>query len=126
MERTRKLPVGHDPKKPTRKLGHMVPKFVLGIEGAGFVSVDSEKEAEIGRVVYLGCDVSSADIVAKMKKKGPLLLRESEVIQRLDRFLQLLREFKIGYLVKAEVSGGEFSLVLVSTFSALSKPVPLP
>jgi|GEM_PF-5560251 len=126
MQTTRKLPVGHDPKKPSRKLGHMVPKFVLGIDGAGFVAVDSGKESEIGRVVYLGVDVSSADILAKVKKKGPVVLTDAEVIRRLDRFLTLLQEFKIGHLVSADVVGGELRLSLVATFSGLSKPIALP
>ena len=126
MQTTRKLPVGHDTKKPSRKLGHMVPKFVLGIDGAGFVAVDSDKESAVGRVVYLGVDVSSADILAKVKKKGPVVLTDAEVIRRLDRFLVLLQDFKIGYLVSADVSGGELRLTLVATFAALSKPVALP
>ena len=125
MPKTRKLPVGFDPTKPNRRIGHVIPKSTLGIVGGGFIAVDAQKEAAIGRVVYLGRDVTSADILKKAKEAHRLGIPESEAIRRLDLFLASLEEFKIGHLMRC-VTGSEFRLELVSEFSAQSKPIPLP
>ncbi len=125
MTLTKKLPVGFDPKKPTRRIGHVVPKSTLGLSGSGFIAVDSPKEAEIARLVYLGRDVASADILKKAKEVHRLNIPESEAIRRLDRFLTLIDAFKIGHLVRCAAKE-ELSLEAVSDFSSYSKPLPLP
>lgn len=126
MQKTRKLPVGYDPKRPNKKLGHMVPRFVVGLPGDGFVAVDSPKESSLGHIVYLGVDVTSADIWTKMEKSGLCSLPRSEVLARLDSFLEMLQQFKIGYIVSAAAPEGVLKLSLVSTFTPMSKPSPLP
>lgn len=125
MSQTKKLPVGFDPKKPNRRIGHVVPMYALGLAGNRFVAVDNPKEVEIGRLVYLGRDVASADILKKVKAVHNLSMSDSELIRRLDHFLTLLEEFKIGQLVRC-VNGDELRLAVVSEISAYSKPLPLP
>jgi hypothetical protein len=125
MPQTKKLPVGLDPKKPNRRIGHVVPKSTLGLAGDGFIAVDSQKEVAIGRMVYLGRDVASADILKKVKEVHRLPIPDSNALQRLDRFLALLEGFKVGHLVRCVTKEG-LRLEAVPEHSAYSKPLPLP
>jgi len=125
MPQTKRLPVGFDPNKPNRRIGHVVPKWTLGLAGDGFLAVDSPKEALIGRMVYLGREVASADILKKITEFHQLAIPRSEAMQRLDRFLALLEKFKIGHLVRCVIDEG-LRLESVPEISAFSKPLPLP
>jgi len=102
-----------------------VPKWTLGLNGGGFVAVDSPKEAAIGRMVYLGRDVTSSDILKKVSEVHRLGLAESEACRRLDVFLTLLDQFKIGHLVRC-ASDEPLRLEPVPELSAHSKSLPLP
>ena len=125
MPQTKKLPVGFDPKKPNRRIGHLVPKWTLGLTGGGFVAVDSQKDAAVGRMAYHGRDVTSADILKKVKTVRQLSIPDSESLRRLDVFLSLLEPLKIGHLTRC-VDEESFRVEEVPELSSYSKPLPLP
>lgn len=109
-----------------RRIGHCVPNYTLGFFGNAFTVVDAQKESAIGRIVYLGCDVTSTNILEKIKKNHFLVISDAEVIRRLDDFLVQLQAFKIGHLVRCVTTHDSLKLELVAAFSPFSKPVPLP
>jgi hypothetical protein len=93
---------------PSTRSEHLVP--CLSEKKPLFVGVNTGKEYATGAVSYLGRDVSTADILAKLDLSSSEAKRARPI---LDEYLTQLQQFKIGNVL---------SLSWVGIFKKLVEP----
>ncbi len=122
---TKKLLVTFDQAKPDGGAGD----FLVPVREEGrprFVGLRSGKAADLGRMVFVGKEVTVNDLFAKLVDSGHKVGSVDQTVGMLGDYLEMLQEHKIGNVIEIQaVAGGtsRFRLVKVAnTPSGAMKP----
>jgi hypothetical protein len=100
---TKKLLVAFDPSDPDAGAGD----FVVPVSEEGqisFVGLRSKKPSALGRMVYVGKDITVNDLFAKLVDSGRKIPSVNQTIKMLTDYVITLQEHKIGNILSVETT----------------------
>ena len=103
---TKKLLVAFDPSRADIATSDFVVP-ILGPEGVEFFGLRSRKAAKLGRMVYVGREVTVNDLFAKLVDTGRKIPDVEQTLDMLTALVSRLAEYKIGNVLSIESATDE-------------------
>lgn len=115
MMTTRKLLVAYDESRPDAGKGDFLAVVLEG-NAPVFLGLRSKRTHKLGRMVFLGRDITDKDVFAKLVDAGRKIPSVDQTLRTLAAYVQQVGNFKIGNILTVVAKSGEpgFELVLVS------------
>jgi len=116
---TKKLLVTFNPSNPDAGAGD----FVVPVSEDGrvfFIGMRSKKRSELGRMVYVGKDVTVNDLFAKLVDSGRKVPSVEQTVKMLTDYVVMLQEHKVGNIISVEANAASagFGLTKVANTPA--------
>jgi len=97
---TKTLLVSFDPDKPDSRTTDFL---AVQVEGApAFIGMKTKKVSSFGLLVYVGKQLSAADLFAKLVDSGHRIESVPRTLNALERYIELLQTFRIGNVLTVE------------------------
>jgi len=107
---TKKMIVAFDPDNPEKASSDfLVP------ESTSFMSIKTGKPREYGLVVYTGMELAPNDLLSKLIDFGRKIDDVSRTLSMLDAYLGMIKEMKIGDVVRIAASENDACFSLKKT-----------
>jgi hypothetical protein len=124
---TKKLLVGYDPSKhSTAPSDFLVP--MRDSTGVFLLGLKSRKSYEQGQMVYIGKEIATDDIFAKLSDLGYKFDDKDAISQTLNAYLRMLKDYKIGNILRIEQTNDtncDFRLIKIADHEPFqSKKLP--
>lgn len=100
---TKKLLVAFDTSNPNATSSD----FLMPVVDEGspqFIGVKSCKPADLGMMVYIGRDVTTNDLFAKLVDTGMKVASVDRTIKGIEAYLRMLQDYKIGNILSVKAS----------------------
>jgi hypothetical protein len=116
---TKTLLVTFNPSNPDAGAGDFVVP-VLEDGRVFFVGMRSKKPSELGRMVYVGKDVTVNDLFAKLVDSGRKVPSVEQTLKMLTAYVVMLQEHKVGNILSVEANAASvgFGLTKVANTPA--------
>ncbi len=111
MAEAKKLLVPFEPDKPNWNPND----WLVAVNDGGavtLVSLNTGREYQYGRVVFVGQNITDNDLFAKLVDSGRKVPNVADTLNTLGKFLDAMKTVKIGNVVEV-VGGSENSITLV-------------
>ena len=90
---------------------------------AAFVSVKNGELVKLGRVVYVGKDVTPEMMLDRFCKVCPISLTRSEALRRLEVYTEALHKCKVGNLLSVTYTAEGLPVLKVELEHFIQQPV---
>ena len=99
--KTKKLLAPYDPQHPKKVLEGFLCPMVEG-EEAFFINIDTGEEWEQGLVVFIGEEITEADLFARIVDEGYEIESVQELVELLKVYIGEMGQLKVGNIVAIE------------------------
>jgi hypothetical protein len=111
--KTRKLLAPLDLTKPNIKnTGFLYPN-ITSEQMNFFVELNSDKKWEFGMVVFIGSEISTNDVFAKIVNSGKKINSVSILLSHIEEYLRQVNLYKIGDIVGIKSLNNGFELIKI-------------
>lgn len=119
----RKFPVSFG-RHSGRGSDHVVPMERDGVWS--LVRLDSQKATPRAFIAYIGVSITSQELIEAMRDVGLLLDTDPDPAERIDAYVRMIPDFKVGNVVAIEPSDEFPGLRLVKLANMPPSPPPTP
>ncbi len=110
--KTKKVLAPFDLNNPRKKIkGFLCPN--IDEEGVNsFLEIDTNKEWNIGRVAFIGMEISKNDVFARIVDSGKKIKSVDGLLNTIEDYIEQISNFKIGDVVGIKsLENGNFELI---------------
>lgn len=110
--KTKKMLVPFDIKQPRKKInGFLCPNFDKE-EINSFLEIDTNKEWNVGRIAFIGMEISKNDVFARIVDSGKKIKSVDGLLNTIEDYIEQISNFKIGDVVGIKsLENGKFELI---------------
>ena len=110
--RTKKMLIPFDIKQPRKKLNGFLYPSIDKTEVNSFLEIDTNKEWNVGRVVFTGIEISKNDVFARIVDSGKKIKSVDDLLSTIEDYIKQISNLKIGDIVEIKpLENGKFELL---------------
>ncbi len=110
--KTKKMLIPFDAKQPRKRFNGFLCPNIDKEEMDSFLEIDTNKEWRLGRVAFVGIEISKSDVFARIVDSGKKIKSVDGLLSVIEDYLGQMSNLKIGDVVEIKPQeNGKFELL---------------